>query len=68
MDFIAAIEQALGKKVQKNMLPLQPGDVPATWADVADLAEDLSYQPNTPIQEGVNRFIDWYKEFYHITV
>ena len=66
MDFIEAIEQALGKKAQKNMLPIQPGDVPATWANVEDLVEDLDYQPNTPIQEGVERFIAWYKEFYHI--
>lgn len=64
MDFIEAIEKALGKQAQKNMLPIQPGDVPATWADVSDLAEDLDYQPRTPIQEGVNRFIAWYKNFF----
>lgn len=64
MDFIEAIEQALGKTTQKNMMPIQPGDVPATWADVSDLVEDLDYQPATPIREGVNRFITWYKEFY----
>ncbi|MHC4232995.1 MAG: NAD-dependent epimerase [Planctomycetota bacterium] len=66
MDFIEAIEQALGKKAQKNMMPIQPGDVPATWADVDDLVEDLDYQPNTAVQEGVQRFIDWYKDFYQI--
>ncbi len=66
MDFIEAIEQALGKQAEKNMMPIQPGDVPATWADVSDLVEDLDYQPNTPIQEGVNRFIDWYKDFYNV--
>ena len=66
MDFIDAIEQALGKKAVKNMMPIQPGDVPATWADVDDLVEDLDYRPNTPIQEGVKRFIAWYKEFYNI--
>ncbi|MDH4201431.1 MAG: NAD-dependent epimerase [Phycisphaerae bacterium] len=64
MDFIEAIEKALGKKAQKNMLPIQPGDVPATWADVSDLVEDLKYQPNTSIQVGVERFIAWYREFY----
>lgn len=64
MDFIEAIEKTLGKKAKKNMLPIQPGDVPATWAEVSDLIEDLNYQPNTPIQEGVERFITWYKEFY----
>ncbi len=67
MDFIEAIEKALGKKAQKNLLPIQPGDVPATWADVSDLVEDMSYQPNTPIKEGVNRFIAWYKEFYCVS-
>ena len=66
MDFIEAVEQALGKEAQKNMLPIQPGDVPATWADVSDLVEDLDYQPGTPIQEGVSRFIAWYKEFYGV--
>jgi len=64
MDFIEAIEKALGKKAKKNMLPIQPGDVPATWAEVSDLVEDLDYQPNTPIQDGIERFITWYKEFY----
>ena len=67
MDFIEAIEQALGKQAQKNMMPMQPGDVPATWADVSDLVDDLAYQPSTPIQEGVNYFIAWYKEFYHVS-
>jgi len=66
MDFIEAIEQTLGKQAQKNMMPIQPGDVPATWADVSDLVEDLDYQPNTTVQEGVQRFITWYKDFYHI--
>jgi UDP-glucuronate 4-epimerase len=66
MDFIEAIEQALGKQAQKNMMPIQPGDVPATWADVSDLVKDLDYQPNTTVQEGVQRFITWYKDFYHI--
>lgn len=67
MDFIEAIEKTLGKKAQKNMLPIQPGDVPATWADVSDLVEDLEYQPNTSIQDGVERFITWYKGFYNIS-
>ena len=64
MDFIKAIEKALGKEAEKNMMPLQPGDVPATWADVSDLVEDLDYQPATTVQEGVDRFMAWYKEFY----
>jgi len=63
-EFIEAIEKALGRTAQKNMLPLQPGDVPATWADVSDLERDLGYKPATSIQEGVDRFIRWYREFY----
>ncbi|MHC4926208.1 MAG: NAD-dependent epimerase [Planctomycetota bacterium] len=66
MDFIEAIETALGKQAEKNMMPIQPGDVPATWADVSDLIRDLDYQPKTPIQEGVRRFVEWYKAFYHV--
>jgi UDP-glucuronate 4-epimerase len=64
MDFIAAIENKLGKTIQKNMLPIQLGDVPATYADVSDLVEDLKYQPATPIQQGIDNFIDWYLEFF----
>jgi UDP-glucuronate 4-epimerase len=66
MDFIEAIEAALGKKAQKNLLPLQPGDVPATWADVTDLIEDMGYRPNTQVQEGIKRFVDWYRAFYQV--
>ncbi|WP_457595746.1 NAD-dependent epimerase [Hydrogenimonas sp.] len=66
MDFITAIEKALGKKAKMNMLPLQPGDVPATWADVSDLVEDLGYKPDTPIEEGVARFVAWYRTFYGV--
>jgi len=64
MDFITAIENRLGKKINKNLMPIQPGDVPATFADVKDLVEDLGYKPETPIQEGVNKFVDWYLEFF----
>jgi len=66
MDFIGAIEEALGKKAAKNLLPLQQGDVPATWADVADLIEDMGYKPDTPVKEGIQRFIAWYKKFYAV--
>jgi UDP-glucuronate 4-epimerase len=66
MGFIEAIEKSLGKTATKNMLPLQPGDVPATWADVSDLEADLGYKPATSIQEGVDRFIQWYREFYSV--
>ena len=65
MDFIEAIENALGKKIEKNMLPLQAGDVPATYANVDDLIEDLKYRPNTSIQQGINNFVTWYREFFN---
>lgn len=64
LDFIEAIEKKLGKKALKKMLPLQSGDVPASHADVTDLMRDLDYKPNTSIQKGIDRFIDWYLEFY----
>jgi len=48
------------------MMPIQAGDVPATFADVTDLIEDLDYKPETPIQEGINKFVDWYLEFFQI--
>jgi len=66
LDFIDAIEDALGKKAIKNFLPLQPGDVPATWADVNDLEIDLGYHPNTDIRIGVKRFVEWYKEYFKL--
>ncbi len=64
MDYIGAIEKALGKTAEKNLLPLQLGDVPDTWADTEDLAADVGYQPATPVEEGVSNFIEWYLEFY----
>lgn len=64
MDFITAIENKLDKKIEKNMMPIQAGDVPATYADVTDLVEDLDYKPATPIQEGINKFVDWYLDFF----
>jgi UDP-glucuronate 4-epimerase len=64
MDFITAIENKLGKTIEKNMMPIQAGDVPATYADVSDLVENLGYKPATPIQEGINKFVDWYLEFF----
>ena len=67
MDFIEAIESKLGIKAKKELLPMQPGDVPMTWADTSDLEKDLGYRPNTPIKEGVSKFIEWYKEHYKIT-
>ena len=66
MRYIEIIEECVGKKAEKNLLPLQDGDVPDTWADTADLATDVGYQPATPIEEGVKNFVDWYLEFYGI--
>ena len=64
MDFITAIEESLGTVAKKEMLPMQPGDVEKTWANVNDLIADYEYRPNTPIKLGVQRFVDWYKDYY----
>jgi UDP-glucuronate 4-epimerase len=66
MDFIETIEKELGAKAEKKLLPMQAGDVPSTWADVSDLTENLNYKPNTPVSEGIKRFISWYREFYRV--
>ncbi len=65
MHFIEVLENCLGIKAKKNMLPLQPGDVPATYADVDDLVRDVGFRPNTPIEVGINRFVSWYKSYYY---
>ncbi|TQV81635.1 NAD-dependent epimerase [Denitrobaculum tricleocarpae] len=64
MRYIEVLEQCIGKTAKKNMLPMQPGDVPATWADVSDLKRDVGYQPATTVETGVARFVDWYRDFY----
>ncbi len=64
MEFIEAIEDILDRKAKKNMLPMQPGDVASTYADVSDLMNDFGYKPKTPIKVGVKNFIDWFKIFY----
>jgi UDP-glucuronate 4-epimerase len=66
MQFIEVLERELGRKAEKNMLPLQPGDVPETYADIDDLARDAGFRPNTPIEVGIKRFADWYREYYHV--
>lgn len=66
MDFIEAIENALGKKIQKNMMPLQAGDVPETYANVDDLVRDLDYKPSTSVQKGIDNFVAWYREFFKV--
>ncbi|MTE25596.1 NAD-dependent epimerase [Winogradskyella ouciana] len=64
LDFIKEIEVNLDKTAEKNMLPIQPGDVERTWADVDQLIEDYDYRPNTSIKQGVKSFVDWYKGYY----
>ncbi len=64
--FIAILEEALGREAEKRLLPLQPGDVPATYAEVADLQEAVGFSPDTPLQEGVERFVAWYRAYYHV--
>ncbi len=64
MGFIEAIEQSLGRTAQKNFLPLQDGDVPATFADVSELAQWTGFAPDTPVPEGISRFVAWYRDYY----
>jgi len=65
MDFIGAIENAVGKKAIKEFCSMQTGDVYQTYADVTDLMSDVGFKPNTSIFEGISRFVAWYKEFYY---
>jgi UDP-glucuronate 4-epimerase len=66
MDFIKAIEKNLGLVAEKKMLPMQPGDVNQTWADVKRLQKDYDYRPNTTVNKGIKDFVDWYKSYYKI--
>ncbi len=66
LDFIAEIEKTIGKEAEKNYLPMQPGDVERTWADVGPLNRDFGYEPSTDISVGVRKFVDWYKMYYKI--
>ncbi|KKM07117.1 hypothetical protein LCGC14_1737160, partial [marine sediment metagenome] len=65
-EFIESIEKHIGKKAKKEMLPMQPGDVERTWADVDDLIADYDYKPDTTVNDGVKEFIDWYKSYYKV--
>jgi len=65
-QYIAVIERCLGRTAEKILLPLQPGDVPDTHADVEELMRDTGYSPRTPVEEGVARFVEWYRDFYHV--
>ncbi len=66
MRFVEIIEETIGKKAIKNLKEFQPGDVPATYADVRELMEQYSFQPNTPLEEGIGTFIKWYREYYNV--
>jgi len=64
MHYIGVLEQCLGRQAEKNLLPLQVGDVPDTWADAEDLVRDVGYRPATPVEAGVKRFVEWYLDYY----
>jgi UDP-glucuronate 4-epimerase len=66
LRFIEVLEEALGKKAKKQFLPIQPGDVPATYADVDDLMAEVGFKPATSIEDGIKRFVAWYKEYYRV--
>ncbi len=65
MEFIETIENVLGKKAKKEFLPMQPGDVPSTFADIEDLVSDIGFKPNTPIKAGIQKFVEWYIQYYN---
>ena len=64
MDFIEALEMSLGKTAKKILLPMQPGDVKQTFADISDLTEDYGYMPQVSLDQGLNKFCDWYSSYY----
>jgi UDP-glucuronate 4-epimerase len=64
MHYIAVLEDCLGRKAEKNLLPMQVGDVPDTWADAEDLVREVGYRPSTPVEEGIAKFVAWYLEYY----
>lgn len=66
LEFIGIIERKLGRTAEKKLMPIQPGDVPATYADVSDLQRDVGFAPATPLETGIGRFVDWYREYYKI--
>jgi UDP-glucuronate 4-epimerase len=65
-DYIEALEEALGRKAERNLLPMQPGDVQATSADTTELDKWVGFKPSTPVKEGVRRFVEWYREYYGV--
>ena len=68
LRMIEILEDCLGRRAEKRMLPMQPGDVPATYADVDDLVRDVGFQPRTPLEVGIRRFVEWYAEYFGVTL
>lgn len=66
MTFVETLERKLGKPAKKSLLPMQPGDVPATYADLSELVSDTGYEPQTSVEEGIGKFVDWYREYYRV--
>ena len=66
MRLIELLEQELGRKAERNLLPMQPGDVPATFAEISDLTAAVGFHPQTPIEVGVQRFVAWYRDYYQV--
>ena len=66
MGYVKALEESLNKKAKIKMLPLQPGDVPDTFADVSKLKDNFDYKPKTSVKDGVHNFVNWYKSFYKV--
>ena len=66
LRFIEVLEEVLGKRARKELLPMQPGDVPATYADIADLERDVGFRPSTPLKEGIEQFVQWYRGYYGV--
>jgi UDP-glucuronate 4-epimerase len=67
MDFISAMEAAIGVEAKKNFMDIQPGDVPATWADISLLKRLTGYAPKTDVRTGAKRFVEWYRDYYNVT-
>ena len=65
-EFVATLEQTLGQRAIRNNLPLQPGDVPATYADISDLTAAVGFLPSTTLKEGIERFVAWYRGYYQV--
>ena len=66
LEVVRLLEEAIGKKARRELLPMQPGDVPATYADIDDLTRDVDFRPATPIADGISRFIEWYRSYHHL--